>query len=72
MEKPTLKDAFQYLFDMLRWRLSKKIYTGKMIRYKGKRCRITGETYRNFYIGAHVFPKVDYPNIGFNLQTIKK
>ena len=44
-----MKEALQYLLDVIIWRFSKKQYLGKQFYFKGKHQKVIGETYHHFY-----------------------
>lgn len=37
--------AFKYLFSVIKWRFSKKVFIGEKILFKGKKYKIVGESY---------------------------
>jgi hypothetical protein len=43
-------EALKYLFDVIRWKFSKKQFLGKTVYIKGKYRKVTGESYRFFIV----------------------
>jgi len=61
--QPTFKQALQYLFSIISWRLfGKRECVGKLVYYKGKKIKVIMETYENFYLEGidKAFLKSDY------------
>ena len=42
--------VLKYLFDVIRWKFSKKQFLGKTVYIKGKYRKVTGESYRFFIV----------------------
>jgi hypothetical protein len=45
-------EALKYLYDVIRWKFSKKQFLGKTVYIKGKFRKVTGESYRFFIVAG--------------------
>lgn len=45
-------EVLKYLFDVIRWKFSKKQFLGKTVYIKGKYRKVTGESYRFFIVAG--------------------